>query len=276
MADTAKWAEFQFTSAAAATIASRPVGCEPGQQNERFADPPCLEARPISPQDGPSRETLKVAMASTKPSDPDRCNGMHPVARLKSMRKCATATAAAAGTKADVSTISASTSTPRVSSANERPEGVGAAMMTAKPTGETGLRPVDCGSARMPQSCSSLNATAMGSASTTGVYLQSFAQERHKISLTRERRAARTLAIIMGTFILCWLPFFLMYVILPLCGRPCRERMDNRAESFIVWLGYLNSAINPILYTTFNVDFRHAFQKLLPFNRCSLCCQRPG
>jgi len=31
----------------------------------------------------------------------------------------------------------------------------------------------------------------------------------------------------------------------------------------IVWLGYVNSTLNPIIYTVFNVDFRRAFKHLL-------------
>ena len=33
--------------------------------------------------------------------------------------------------------------------------------------------------------------------------------------------------------------------------------------SFFVWLGYLNSFVNPVIYTIFNVEFRRAFKKLL-------------
>ena len=31
----------------------------------------------------------------------------------------------------------------------------------------------------------------------------------------------------------------------------------------LTWLGYSNSAFNPIIYTIFNSEFRHAFQRIL-------------
>lgn len=90
--------------------------------------------------------------------------------------------------------------------------------------------------------------------------ISQFIEERQKISLSKERRAARVLGIVMGVFIACWLPFFLMYVILPFCETCCpSERLIN----FITWLGYINSGLNPIIYTVFNMDFRKAFKKLL-------------
>lgn len=93
----------------------------------------------------------------------------------------------------------------------------------------------------------------------TGAVYQ-FIEEKQRISLSKERRAARTLGIIMGVFVVCWLPFFLMYVIKPFCATCC---FSNRLINFITWLGYINSALNPIIYTIFNLDFRRAFKKLL-------------
>ncbi|KAG8229822.1 hypothetical protein J437_LFUL008790 [Ladona fulva] len=87
-----------------------------------------------------------------------------------------------------------------------------------------------------------------------------FIEERQRISLSKERRAARTLGVIMGVFVVCWLPFFLMYIILPFCERCC---LSIKVINFITWLGYINSALNPIIYTIFNLDFRRAFKKLL-------------
>jgi octopamine/tyramine receptor len=46
----------------------------------------------------------------------------------------------------------------------------------------------------------------------------------------------------------------------PFCESCCpSEKLVN----FITWLGYLNSALNPVIYTIFNLDFRRAFKKLL-------------
>lgn len=92
----------------------------------------------------------------------------------------------------------------------------------------------------------------------SGVY--QFIEEKQKISLSKERRAARTLGIIMGVFVICWLPFFLMYVILPFCESCCPS---DKFKNFITWLGYLNSALNPLIYTIFNLDYRRAFCKIL-------------
>jgi len=92
--------------------------------------------------------------------------------------------------------------------------------------------------------------------------LHDFIEEKQRISLSKERRAARTMAIIMGAFVICWLPFFLMYVIFPFCG-DCAAATNYRVVNAIVWLGYVNSTLNPIIYTVFNVDFRRGFKNLL-------------
>ncbi|XP_014678386.1 PREDICTED: 5-hydroxytryptamine receptor 1D-like [Priapulus caudatus] len=80
-------------------------------------------------------------------------------------------------------------------------------------------------------------------------------------SLTKERKAAKTLGIIMGTFIFCWLPFFILAVMGPVCGDRCN--IPPPVYSFFLWLGYCNSLCNPIIYATFNRDFRHPFRELL-------------
>ncbi|KAJ8971950.1 hypothetical protein NQ317_018294 [Molorchus minor] len=75
----------------------------------------------------------------------------------------------------------------------------------------------------------------------------------------RERKAAKTLAIITGAFVLCWLPFFIMAVILPIDA----NLFEKYLVSICLWLGYFNSTLNPIIYTIFSPEFRHAFKKIL-------------
>ncbi|XP_029980977.1 5-hydroxytryptamine receptor 1F [Sphaeramia orbicularis] len=84
-----------------------------------------------------------------------------------------------------------------------------------------------------------------------------------RISGSRERKAASTLGLIIGAFVICWLPFFVKEVIVNTCSS-CSTSMEM--ADFLTWLGYLNSLINPLIYTIFNEDFKKAFQRLI---RCS-------
>lgn len=94
--------------------------------------------------------------------------------------------------------------------------------------------------------------------------------KRNMNKMKRERKAAKTLGIIMGGFILCWLPFFLWYVSTSLCGDelcPCPDVV----VTVVFWIGYFNSSINPIIYAYFNRDFREAFKETIQSVFCRCC-----
>ncbi|XP_010114745.1 PREDICTED: D(3) dopamine receptor-like isoform X1 [Chlamydotis macqueenii] len=86
------------------------------------------------------------------------------------------------------------------------------------------------------------------------------AHQQPRLIQLRERKATQMLAIVLGAFIVCWLPFFLIHILNAHCPS-CRVPPGLYSAS--TWLGYVNSALNPIIYTTFNTDFRKAFLKIL-------------
>ena len=90
-------------------------------------------------------------------------------------------------------------------------------------------------------------------------------QDRKK--LKREHKAAKTLGIIMGGFLCCWLPFFIWYVASTMGG----FSTPDVVVSTLFWVGYFNSALNPIIYAFFNRDFRNAFRRLLRCHRMPKC-----
>jgi octopamine receptor alpha len=85
-------------------------------------------------------------------------------------------------------------------------------------------------------------------------------KEKRRIARKKEKRATLILGLIMGSFIACWLPFFFLYILVPACPNCV---IPDAAFSLAFWLGYMNSALNPAIYTIFNKDFRRAFRRIL-------------
>lgn len=87
----------------------------------------------------------------------------------------------------------------------------------------------------------------------------------HQLS-SSEARITKTLGIIMGVFVVCWLPFFLIYNVRSQLADP--DSISGNTMEFFLWLGYFNSALNPILYAILNANFRNAFRDILACRCC--------
>lgn len=91
-----------------------------------------------------------------------------------------------------------------------------------------------------------------------------------KMTFKRETKVLKTLSVIMGVFVCCWLPFFILNCMVPFCEHmgggeafPC---ISPTTFDVFVWFGWANSSLNPIIYA-FNADFRKAFSILLGCHR---------
>ncbi|XP_031416052.1 5-hydroxytryptamine receptor 4 isoform X1 [Clupea harengus] len=106
--------------------------------------------------------------------------------------------------------------------------------------------------------------SAMESQMAAGVGKDSSKKQRHRNSLRRERKAAKTLGIIMGVFLLFWLPFFTVNIVDPFID----YSTAGVVWDVFLWLGYVNSSLNPFLYGLFNRSFRRAFFLIMG---CRIC-----
>nr|XP_046225726.1 5-hydroxytryptamine receptor 4-like isoform X1 [Oncorhynchus gorbuscha] len=88
-------------------------------------------------------------------------------------------------------------------------------------------------------------------------YLSSEQQGSSRMRI--ETKAAKTLAVIMGCFCLCWAPFFITNVVDPFIHYSVPWQMWTAW----LWLGYINSGLNPFLYAFLNRAFRRAFLMVL-------------
>ncbi|XP_046878117.1 trace amine-associated receptor 1-like [Hypomesus transpacificus] len=84
-------------------------------------------------------------------------------------------------------------------------------------------------------------------------------QKSGAVASKSERKAFRTLAIVMGAFLCCWTPIFLCIVATPYLlntNLPLVMAITNS-------IGYSNSFLNPIVYAFFYSWFRRAFRMIV-------------
>ena len=98
--------------------------------------------------------------------------------------------------------------------------------------------------------------------------------KRKKTNFFREIKATKTIALVIGAFVISWLPVFIILMI-SLWDPDGTQAFEKKHPTlrkglfftFLRILPPLNSCMNPIIYTVFNSNFRSAFLKFLRFPR---------
>ncbi|XP_066569528.1 trace amine-associated receptor 13c-like [Amia ocellicauda] len=88
---------------------------------------------------------------------------------------------------------------------------------------------------------------------------------KNKTFKRSEKKAAKTLGIVVFVFLLCWIPYYMLIVI--------DAYTIFSAPLFIlnalIWLVYCNSCINPIIYALFYPWFQKSVKLILTFRICN-------
>ncbi|XP_009329952.1 PREDICTED: 5-hydroxytryptamine receptor 2C isoform X2 [Pygoscelis adeliae] len=82
-------------------------------------------------------------------------------------------------------------------------------------------------------------------------------------SINNERRASKVLGIVFFLFLIMWCPFFITNVMSVLCKEACDRDLLSELLDVFVWVGYVCSGINPLVYTLFNKTYRRAFSNYI-------------
>ncbi|XP_020011843.2 5-hydroxytryptamine receptor 2B isoform X1 [Castor canadensis] len=84
-------------------------------------------------------------------------------------------------------------------------------------------------------------------------------------TISNEQRASKVLGIVFFLFLLMWCPFFITNITLALCDS-CNQTTLKMLLEIFVWIGYISSGVNPLVYTLFNKTFRDAFSRYITCN----------
>ncbi|XP_061431246.1 5-hydroxytryptamine receptor 2A [Lethenteron reissneri] len=92
-------------------------------------------------------------------------------------------------------------------------------------------------------------------------------QKRTMQAITNEQRASKVLGIVFLLFVGMWCPFFITNVLSALCpADACNRHAMAALLDVFVWVGYVSSGVNPLVYTLFNRTYRQAFARYIACN----------
>ncbi|XP_063714787.1 octopamine receptor beta-2R-like isoform X2 [Symsagittifera roscoffensis] len=106
---------------------------------------------------------------------------------------------------------------------------------------------------------SSEKITSKSGRNTSSSILSFGVSSKFVINHSSEIKAAKQLGILAACFIVCWLPYFILFQVVTLCN----ECVSHELVTASIWLGYLNSSLNPLIYPLCNRHFKEAFKMIL-------------
>nr|XP_054759284.1 5-hydroxytryptamine receptor 1D-like [Lytechinus pictus] len=89
-----------------------------------------------------------------------------------------------------------------------------------------------------------------------------------ELAFARHRKAAVVLGILVGCFLICWLPVQVTSIMYAICGNNCVSSLSNDITATLVWG---NSMLNPFIYAATNKHFWRNFRRFLLLIDCRPC-----
>lgn len=94
---------------------------------------------------------------------------------------------------------------------------------------------------------------------TWQTFIDQSRQRIQSLRIHKEHKAAKQLGFIIAAFMLCWIPYFIVFMVMAFC----RECVHHDLHMFTIWLGYINSTLNPFIYPLCNGNFKRVFRNIL-------------
>ncbi|XP_056377712.1 histamine H3 receptor-like [Hyla sarda] len=86
--------------------------------------------------------------------------------------------------------------------------------------------------------------------------------------LSRDKKVAQSLTVLVCVFGICWAPYTLLQTIRAACHDNCIDSYWNQVTSWMLWI---NSSVNPIIYPLCHKSFRDALEKMYKKCKFRLC-----
>lgn len=104
------------------------------------------------------------------------------------------------------------------------------------------------------------------------------AEKKLRKEQAAQKKITTMMSVVIGTFILCWAPFAVMFLLFPFCwgengdGVSVWLATHPAVIELITWIGYVNSFLNPMIYTIMNAEIRNGVKAI--FSDLKACLKK--